>query len=81
MLNSGWQHTALSGEMWIASVIGDLYDGRQLGGYTQAVTPGVPLGLSRFAGWVWFGELSGFNVIVIKMRVKNTTNIDKVASP
>ena len=29
---------------------------------------------------VWFGELSGTNVVVIKMRVKNTTNIDKVAS-
>ena len=45
------------------------------------VTPGAPLGLSRFAGWVWFGELSGTNTIVMKMRVKNTTNIDMVASP
>ena len=32
-------------------------------------------------GGIWFGELSGTNTIVIKMSVKNTTNIDKVASP
>ena len=52
----------------------------------RSVTPGVSLGLSRFAGRVWFGELSGTNAIVIKMRVKssrryNTANIDTVTSP
>ena len=35
----------------------------------------------RWVDGIWFGELSGTNVVVIKMRVKNTTNIDKDASP
>ena len=37
--------------------------------------------IRRMDGVCRFGELSGTNEVVIKMRVKNTTNIDKVASP
>ena len=32
-------------------------------------------------GGIWFGELSGTNTIEIKMKIKNTTNIDEVTSP
>ena len=35
VLNSRSQNTAISGEIWIASVIGDIYDGWQLVGCAE----------------------------------------------
>ena len=51
----------------------------------SSVTPGAPLGLSRCAGWMGFGELSrtteNSDENEEDSRRYNTTDIDKVASP